>query len=191
MQAVLEEALEQIPTGTTAPPEVAPDFADLLRQYERRVTGLCQAMGLAGADIDQAAADVFSQVYESFDSFDRRSAIGTWIYTIAFRTILRYRQKLRRRPTQSLDHEGAAIPADTGIAHPQELEQRERNEIIWHAVSRLPPEQALAVQMHYRDGLSMNDLAVVMGRPVGTVKTILLRARHRLSDMLIARGIEP
>lgn len=191
MQAVLEEALEQIPTGTTPPPEMKPDFAALLRQYERRVTGLCQAMGLAGADIDEAAADVFSQVYESFGSFDHRSAIGTWIYTIAFRTILRYRQKLRRRPAQSLDNDLKVIVADSGMAHPQELEQREQHEIIWNAVSRLPPEQALAVQMHYRDGLSMNDLAIIMGRPVGTVKTILLRARHRLSDMLIVRGIEP
>lgn len=188
---MLEQALEQIPNGTTPPPEMPPDFASLLRQYERRVTGLCQAMGLAGADIDEAAADVFSQVYESFGSFDHRSAIGTWIYTIAFRTILRYRQKLRRRPTQSLDRELKVLPADSALAHPQELERREQNEIIWHAVARLPPEQALAVQMHYRDGLSMNDLAIIMGRPIGTVKTILLRARHRLSEMLIAKGIEP
>src|SRR5947199_8971602 len=68
-------------------------FEQLVRQHQGVVAGLAQSLGLRGADVDDAAAEEFAQVYRSLPSFEGRSALGTWVYQIAVRTLRRYRAK--------------------------------------------------------------------------------------------------
>ena len=54
-------------------------------------------MGLKGPDLDDAAAEVFAAVFKSLPSFQAKSALGTWVYRIAIRTIGRVRSEAARR----------------------------------------------------------------------------------------------
>src|SRR5207253_1721408 len=72
-------------------------FEQLVRQHQSVVAGLAQSLGLRGADLDDAAAEVFAQVYRSLPSFQARSALGTWVYQIAVRTLRRCRARSNRR----------------------------------------------------------------------------------------------
>ena len=62
---------------------------------------------------------------------------------------------------------------------------------VWAAVAALPDgRQAAAVEFHYRRGWPIERVADVMGCPVGTVKTLLFRARQRLRAVLVeTRGV--
>src|SRR5580698_3975558 len=78
-------------------------FAGLVEQHQPVVLGLCQAMGLRGADRDDAAAEVFAAVFRSIARFEGRSALGTWIYRIAFRVIPKVRKRYRAGSGQQPD----------------------------------------------------------------------------------------
>ncbi len=162
-------------------------FAALVGQWQPQILGLCQSLGLRGADIDAAAAEVFWQVHQSLPSFDGRAQLGTWIHRIAWRTICRQRQARRAQPTVELAAEPAASEPDpSGV-----LVAREQQERLWSAVAQLEPRQAAAVDLYYRQQMPVEEIAMALECPAGTVKTLLFRAREKLKPVLLREGITP
>jgi RNA polymerase sigma-70 factor (ECF subfamily) len=162
-------------------------FAQLVDSHQRIVLGLAQSMGLRGADLDDAAAEAFAAVYRALPKFEARSSIATWVYQIACRTFWKLRQKRDANPTATLDQDFADArhlsPLDQAAASEQQA-------AIWSAVAALEPRQAMAVELHYRRGFAVEEIAVVMECPEGTIKTLLFRARERLRQRL-ARKFDP
>ncbi len=157
-------------------------FTELVHRHQNIVMGLGQSLGLRGADLDDAAAEVFANVYRSLPKFAGRSSVGTWLYQIAFRTLRRYRTKLRRRPTAP---ESTTEPvADKDASPPQAFLDREQRERLWDAVAKLEPRQAMAIELCYRRSWSVEQIAETMECPQGTIKTLLYRARQQLKIVL-------
>jgi RNA polymerase sigma-70 factor (ECF subfamily) len=161
-------------------------FTALVADHQAVVLGLCQSLGLRGADVEQAAADVFANVFRALPNFDGRSKPGTWVYRIACRTILKAKARNRRHPQTSDLHDRIASRDSTPDRIVEEAELRER---VWDAVASLPAREALAIEMYYRRGWPVQEIAVVLECPSGTVKTLLFRARERLKTIFAARGI--
>ncbi|MGC9260391.1 MAG: hypothetical protein ACP5I8_10005 [Phycisphaerae bacterium] len=102
---------------------------------------LCQSVGLRGADIDQAATDIFSAVYLALPGFDARSALGTWIYQIPFRTALRHKKQASRHPHGPLP-ENLSAPESSDA-----LQDADTREIIWKSVAALGSQTAMIVKL--------------------------------------------
>ena len=157
-------------------------FERLVRRHEPVVLGLCQSMGMRGADLDDAAAEVFANVFRSLPNFEGRSALGTWVYRIACRTIPKVRARVRRNAGAA---ELPAEQADLDSPTPLEMsESAETHRKLWDAVARLDEREAMAVEMHYRRELPVERIAEILECPQGTVKTLLFRARQKLRERL-------
>lgn len=161
-------------------------FTRLVKTHEAAIVRLCQGLGLRGADIDDAAADVFAEVYRSLGNFEARSSIKTWVYRIAYRTIPKVRAKLRGRAREALPEQ---LPSSSEQSPADQSETAELYQRLWEAVARLDEREASAIQMHYREQLPIEQIADVLRCPVGTVKTLLFRGRMRLRGMLPAQDV--
>lgn len=161
-------------------------FRLLVAEYQSTVAGLAQSLGLAGADIDEAVADVFVNIYRALPGFDGRAQLRTWIYRIACRGIVKARTRLRRRPMAPLDTEVRDANETTPGAR---LEAHETNRRVWQAVAELEPRQAMAVELYYRREMPLAEVAEALECPEGTVKTLLYRARERLRFLLTRAGV--
>jgi RNA polymerase sigma-70 factor (ECF subfamily) len=155
-------------------------FEQLVLNHQRLVMGLGQSLGLEGADLDDAAAETFAAVYQALPRFRAEAGLGTWIYRIAWRTMLKARHRRRRLRLEPLPDN---LP-DANVRPDAAPQERESNEALWRAVSALPPKQAMAVELHYRRDWPVDRIAAVMQCPEGTVKTLLFRARGRLREKL-------
>jgi RNA polymerase sigma-70 factor (ECF subfamily) len=141
-------------------------------------------MGLRGADLEDAAAEAFAAIYRALPKFEARSALSTWVYQIACRTFWRMRQRRDANLTAALDND----LADRQHASPlEQAAASEEEQILWNAVAALEPRQAMAVELFYRRGFAVEEIAVVMECPEGTIKTLLFRARERLRQRLSRR----
>lgn len=163
-------------------------FARLVAEHQPMVASLGQSMGLAGHDLDDAVADAFARIWRALSGFAGRSQIRTWIYRIAARAMLRTVAARRRDPLRSL---GAFEPAATAGAPDQDAARRQSHEAIWQAVAGLEPRQAAAIEMHYRQGLSVAQIAEALDCPAGTAKTLLFRARDQLRRRLRIEDLQP
>ena len=60
----------------------------------------------------------------------------------------------------------------------------DRAEELWDAVAHLPEKLRTAVHLHYAEGYSTEEIAVLLEVPPATVRTRLHRARLKLKDLL-------
>jgi len=156
-------------------------FEGLIPLFRDRVLRLAWAMLGDRAAAEDVAQDAFINVWRGLPRFDRRAALGTWIYAIARNTALM--QLRRRRKLVSLDagsgSEGAelldSLAGDEG--RPPEAYGVER------LLARLPDTQRRVITLFYLEGRSCEAVAEELGMPVGTVKNHLFRARAALSDL--------
>jgi RNA polymerase sigma-70 factor (ECF subfamily) len=156
-------------------------FSLLVERHEPLIRGMAQSMGFRGADMDDAAAEVFAEVYLALANFAARSQLRTWIYTIAFRTLSKQRALLARKASAANVMEAEESATTQATLAPVELAARsELHQRLWAAVARLDAKSAAAIELRYRQGLSMDRIAQVLECPSGTVKTLLFRAREQL-----------
>lgn len=193
------ELIDPPPAPRAAAPMPVPDiaalrrgdaaaFSEIVRRHGPMVAGVCQSMGLRGADADDATAEAFAAVFRALPSFAARSQLSTWIYRIAFRQVLHAAQRRRARRHQELSP--ANEPADARqLPAGAAMEAAELRERLWAIVGTLEPRQAMAVDLFYRRGLDVGAVAGVLECPVNTVKTLLSRARQRLRIVLEKQGI--
>jgi RNA polymerase sigma-70 factor (ECF subfamily) len=157
-----------------------------VQAYQDLVLALGQTLGFRSADLDDTAADVFAEVWLALPGFEGRSSLGTWIYRIAIRVFIRRR---RSAPTVTgLSHE---IADDPQPPPSQRLEAEESRQRLWHAVAQLDPRSAAAVELYYRQGWPLAQIAEALECPQGTVKTLLFRARASLREALSSQEVLP
>jgi RNA polymerase sigma-70 factor (ECF subfamily) len=154
-------------------------FAAVVRAHQNTILGLAESLGLRGPDADDAAAEAFVQVYRALPNFRGDAALATWVYRIAYRTILRQRHRRPRAAEAIAENLPASEPPVTESAA-----QKEQFQLLWRAVEKLEPRQASAIELFYRRELSIEEIAQIMDCPTGTIKTLLFRGRKKLQEIL-------
>jgi RNA polymerase sigma-70 factor (ECF subfamily) len=139
--------------------------------------------------------DIFVKVYEKLDTFEARSNIYTWIYRIAINHIYNYLKKERRhRWVDLLDktvHEALsdadADPAISAAPEPpadRRLEVAERADVVWRAVTALPPKFRVPIVLYHYEGMSYKEVAEAAGLSLSAVEARIHRGRKKLIKLL-------
>jgi RNA polymerase sigma-70 factor, ECF subfamily len=154
-------------------------FEELYNLYHRRLarflTRLTRRYDLA----EEIINDTFYVVWRGARDFRGDSQPSTWILGIAYRKARNaFRSASRARARENL--QAPEFPLTT--EEPARAE--ELRDWLAHALSELPVEQRLAVELCYELGHSCEEIATIMGCPVNTVKTRLFHARAKLQKRL-------
>jgi len=163
------------------------NFTEAVHDHQDEVYGV--ALRILG-DRDaarEAASSAFLKAYRSWDRYDQTRPVRHWLLRIAANEAIsvgRSRTRERSRTTSVDDAVGVADPAQTPD---QALVSREERDRVRTAVARLPDLYRVPVVLRYFSELSIEEIAVVTGRPAATVGVQLLRARALLRAALEAR----
>mgnify|MGYP002066659752 CR=1 FL=1 len=151
----------------------------ILGGFKRKVFGLALSYLHNREAAEDVAQEVFIKVWNALPRFDGRASISTWIYTITRNTSF---SALRaQRPSASLSDpmvlaevESAGVAAAVGNSDVDGAALRQ-------LVDQLPAKQRQVVTLFYMEEQSHEEVANMLAMPIGTVKTLLHRARARLS----------
>lgn len=141
----------------------------------------------SAASAEELTCEVFATAWHALPDFDGRSSLATWLHRIAYTTFI----DAQRRSSRFAAHLGRYAaeregPAG-GPAPPDGLETDERASRLRNALGRLSISDRALVLMHYTQGLSYSEIAIVVGEPAGTVKwrmSVLLRTlREALAEL--------
>lgn len=163
-------------------------FEVLVTRYEPRVTTLCRRILGSPADAEDAAISAFVKAWGALDRYDCRRSFAVWLLTIAAREAVSLARS--RRPwTPLADEEGgepAAFLGPEGNRTDPEaaaLAQEEAH-ALRRALSRLTGEARTAVVLRYQLDWSYAQIAEALRLSVGTVGTLLHRAKRVLRQYL-------
>ena len=132
-------------------------------------------------------SEVFLDVWRQADRFEGRSAVTTWLLSIArFKAL----SALRRRPDEELDEETAGAIEDPSDDPEVALEKKDKGAIIRKCLTGLSAEHREIIDLVYYHEKSVEEVAEIVGIPENTVKTRMFYARKKLAELLKAAGIE-
>jgi RNA polymerase sigma-70 factor (ECF subfamily) len=160
-------------------------FEELLRRYESKVYRLCCALLRDRAQAEDAAQESLVRAWKALDRYDGRASLSSWIYAITRNRCLTALEK--RRPLDSLDELGEE--AEFGLPATGQPDDG-RAEQLLGLVELLPERLRRALVLYYYEERSVSEVALMLGCPEGTVKTLLFRARAALGQMLQRRGLD-
>ncbi|HEU4754183.1 MAG TPA: sigma-70 family RNA polymerase sigma factor [Armatimonadota bacterium] len=155
-------------------------FDELVERHRRRIYSLVCRLANPG-EADDLAQDVFIAAYKALPNFRGDSAFSTWLYRIAVHVCSHHLRKRRLDTTdldeQQQDFERGHDPERSAIS--TELQERVRA-----AIDQLPYKLRLVVVLRDMQGLNYEEIAQVVGCPIGTVRSRLHYATQRLASAL-------
>lgn len=156
----------------------------------------CFAMGLCGNEEDakELVQEAFAKAMDRIDTHNPSLPFEAWFLTVLKHLYLDGTRKYEKRYGQSLDapiNESGLTVAD-GIADIREtalidrLEREENSKLVRRAMRALTPDARAALLMIDLQGLSYEQAAAVMGCPLNTLRSRIVRARAALKERLLA-----
>lgn len=137
--------------------------------------------------VEDAAEDLTQQTFmgavKGKERYRGDASFRTYLYTIARNRLYTHIRDRQRR--EAVVEIGQQSVADLGLASPtRQLADREEHKLLLAAMRHLPLEMQVALELHYWEGLSVREIAIVIDTPEGTIKRRLQRARQRLDELI-------
>lgn len=158
-------------------------FEHLFNRYRGSMLQLyIQRTGGNRDDADDLLQETFLKVYLNLERYNPSYTFGQWVYTIARNTFVDYLRK--RKDNLSIDK----FPKDQSSMSPQSLLPTPEESIInsqQHAqlemyLEKMTPKYRKLIELRFFRDYSYEEIAVELGKPLGTVKTQIHRAREQL-----------
>ena len=163
-----------------------------MERWQDRIYGAVHRMVRDAETARDLVQETFVRAYVKIESFEGGSAFGTWLYAIAVNQVrgeMRKRSAQKRHDPASLDalRETADVdPADRGESAAERASMNEQCVRLRAELARLDPEHREVLVLREFQDLPYEEIAEIVGVPVGTVRSRLSRARAdlraRLSD---------
>lgn len=181
-----QELIDQCLTGRTEA------FGQLVIRYQDRLyNSLVHVIGSADTAQD-VVQEAFVHAFQKLGSFRGQSAFYSWLFRIALNAAISEKRKNRRMAgSVEAARESAGIEpidarAENYPAHA--LEVAERQAMVHQALDQLAEEFRTVLVLKEMDGLKYEEIAEIVGCPIGTVRSRIHRARSELRDT--ASGVE-
>jgi RNA polymerase sigma-70 factor, ECF subfamily len=143
---------------------------------------------------EEVVQEVFWRIWRRGASFtNERGRVTQWLFGIAHNLCIDELRRIRARPIavyedadrpliQQLIDEQSDVPATVWSA--------EQRRVIGEAISKLPKAQRQAIMLAYFGGMSHQEIATKLNRPLGTIKTRVRLGLHKLGNLLVAHGLQ-
>lgn len=165
-------------------------FNLLVSKYQHKVASLVTRYVSNQSDVSDVVQEAFIKAYRALPEFRGESAFYTWLYRIAVNTAKNYLTAQGRRPPD-LDVDCSDAELQEGaeamheLANPENLIlSDEIQRIVVATLESLPEDLRTAITLREIEGLSYEEIAEIMGCPVGTVRSRIFRARDAIDKQI-------
>lgn len=150
-------------------------FGTLVGRHHQRVFAFLLALTRHRQDAEDLTQETFLRAWKKFHRYDPDLPLLPWLFTLARRLSISALRRTRPIPADAI---ASADPEPTGRAL-----------WLWDvAKSTLTTDAYSALWLHYREELSLKEIATIMGKREGAIKVILHRARKSLAEKIRGTG---
>lgn len=158
-------------------------FRRLYSHYHRRLHRFLMRLTRERQLTEEVINDTMMVVWQHAADFRGASRVSTWILGIAYRRALKTLERTRNTNAQDIIVAAASVP--DGALLDALSQGTETHDWIDSALAKLSSEHRMVIELAYFLGLSCEEIAEIVGCPLGTVKTRMFYGRERLRQVLV------
>lgn len=169
-------------------------FEALYRRYEKPLFDFIYRLIPNSADTESLFQETFFRLVRAKKKYRATAQFKTWLFEIAANLCRDRMRRMKHRSHLSLDSsvfsgnggraEARDFVSDPSAAVDKSVETAELETAVKGAIASLPEDEHLVVVLKEYQGLKYSEIAEVMNRPEGTLRSINHRARERLRSAL-------
>ena len=161
-------------------------FGQLVSEHQQFVYNLALRVVSNPQEAEDIAQEAFARAWLALPNFRGQSQFRTWLYRIVTNLCLNRLPRLRRDLAALAEGDSAEWADETapGADPSLTLEDAERRTFLHQQIEALPESYRLLVTLRFQQELAYEEIASLLGLPLGTIKTGLFRARARLRQAL-------
>ena len=166
-------------------------FGMLVEKYHRKLGRLLGRMIRDQAEVEDVVQESFIKAYRALPNFRGDSAFYTWLYRIGINTAKNYLVSMGRRPQvmqeveiEDVENFEGGYEMRTTDTPETALMTKQIAQTVNDTVAALPEELRTAITLRELEGLSYEEIAILMQCPIGTVRSRIFRARETISEKL-------
>lgn len=166
-------------------------FGLLVEKYHRKLGRLLGRMIRDQAEVEDVVQESFIKAYRALPNFRGDSAFYTWLYRIGINTAKNYLVSMGRRPQvmqeveiEDVENFDGGYEMRTTDTPETALMTKQIAQTVNDTVAALPEELRTAITLREIEGLSYEEIAILMQCPIGTVRSRIFRARETISEKL-------
>ena len=160
-------------------------FEALVTPYEPMIWRVCWHYTGHTEDARDCAQEALLKAWRSIGAYRQDCSLESWLYRVSASVCVDF---LRRRKPVTYEpvEEGLDLPDPAAGPDEQAIARQEREELR-RAIALLPEDMRTVLILYALEKKKYEDIAVITGTAVGTVKSRLSRARERLQEILSDR----
>ncbi len=158
-------------------------FAELVVRYERAVYHLAVRLLRSVEEAEDATQETFLRAFRSLETYRPSARFSTWILAIAYHAACDRLAKRRRISSSELPDLADVAPGPAAV-----FEANDDAACLRAAIDQLPDKYRAVITLYHVQGRQYEQIAEVLGLPLGTVKTHLFRAKEHLRRALALSG---
>lgn len=166
-------------------------FRSIVENHQERVINICFRFLNNRDDAEDAAQEVFIDIYRSIERFRGESRLSTWIYRIAVTKsldIIRAKNRKKRlgnlQKTLGLDNRIEQAPDREKPDPLRVMEDHERYAALYTAINSLRENQRVAITLCKLEGFSVRETAEILGTSESSVESLIFRGKKKLEKQL-------
>ena len=168
-------------------------FLYIMKRYTRRLLGyIIRMSGLSEEDAEDLLQDVFIKVYRNLNNFDQTQKFSSWIYSIARNQAISNFRKLKSRPKSVIwDNDDEFLKnISSNFSLETELDGNLNQEMIERVLSALDYKYKEVLALKFIEGHDYKEIADIIKKPMGTVATLINRAKRKFKEEFKKQNIK-
>jgi RNA polymerase sigma-70 factor (ECF subfamily) len=211
---VEQEPGVQVPNALISDPDVAlmlrvkeddaVAFEMLVDRFQRKIIRFMNGWTRSAEQAEDLAQEVFLRIYKSRKTYLPTAKFSTWLYRIAHNVASNHVRDVSVRREYQLSKAGNGSTSGllleniavspSGYQPTRNMDHQERSRVILIALEALGERQRSAILLSKFEGMSYQEIGETMGLTVQAVKSLLMRARVNLKNLLepyLQKGLIP
>jgi len=165
------------------------NFEYIIDRYEQKLFNyIMRSTDISVAEAEDLLQEIFIKVYKNIFEVSEDLSFSSWIYRIAHNHIIDHFRKNSRIEKVSLDDESYSflinnIKSDFGPD--VDLDRKETREMVQRALSKIRKEYREVLVLRFMEDKSYDEISDILRIPIGTVGTLINRAKKDMKEHLI------
>jgi len=159
-------------------------FLQIINEHQGLINSVCKMYGRHEEDVKDLRQEVILQLWKSLPGFRKESKMSTWIYRVAFNTILSNRRDNEKRSDQV-----SLSPLHSELLAAKPFVDDELQQLLF-IISQLENKDK-AIVMLYLEGYSHKEIADILVLTATNVSTRMNRIKIKLKEIYNIRRHEP
>lgn len=164
----------------------------LMKRYENKLLNyILKISNLNKEDAEDILQEVFIKVYQNLNDYDPNLKFSSWIYRITHNTTISiFRKKNVQPQSVSWDNEELINILESTYNVEKDTIRQLTYEQIWSIINRLPLKYKEILILKFIENKDYKEISDILHKPLGTIATLINRAKKSLKQELFKEGIK-